>query len=505
VLAYSKLPWASFLGASAVLAFFFILSACNFPPLFQPLGAQFLPSGEEAVLSSVDNPLRVLFDEAPQHAEAELLLEVRSPWGLCAGDMYWEDTALCFLPPGGWLAGTRYTARMRGLLVSEQGSDLQLNIRCSFSAGNQGPLCVLETFSPSDGSVVQADAFSSIKLRFSMPMDRESVRTAFSIQSALEYDWVWSVEDTQAELVLSSPLKTGALYQWHVSETAKSREGQPLFSECAGAFISSPLAASLRIASVSRVSLLDESYLLLGELSESAHADDSFLIRFSSAVQMQSLSGAIRLEPGIALKLRPVAEDSVLCTPARPLQAQTEYALRIAPTIKDALGLALAEAGDFRFFCQSQYLRLLAIQSGMAPELVLDSAEAESETGAVDREGRLGTDSAALLPLHVQDGRGIVRLRFSHAFSPEQQRTALSYIRLSAFFPYSLKSPALRRAWWPASNCLELEWEALEFSDASSPAWYRLSLYGGERGFAAAKGLFMAEDMELYLEGWDEE
>jgi hypothetical protein len=107
------------------------------------------------------------------------------------------------------------------------------------------------------------------------------------------------------------------------------------------------------------------------------------------------------------------------------------------------------------------------------------------------------------LPVAVSEADGdLIRftIRFSLPFSEEaKQKTALA-VSLVPFFPPNLDPIALRFVSWLSDDRLNMEWEGLKAGSSAVPHYYRLKLPGGRGGIDNGGGMYLSQDISLFLE-----
>jgi hypothetical protein len=114
--------------------------------------------------------------------------------------------------------------------------------------------------------------------------------------------------------------------------------------------------------------------------------------------------------------------------------------------------------------------------------------------------------SDILLPVRVNPGTGefSFSVRFSLPFSwQEKQATALK-ITLIPFFPKTLAPVALQKVNWASDDRLSMCWEGLTAGDNITPHYYKLTIPGGKNGIVNGIGMYMKEDITIYLEAVDD-
>jgi len=81
----------------------------------------------------------------------------------------------------------------------------------------------------------------------------------------------------------------------------------------------------------------------------------------------------------------------------------------------------------------------------------------------------------------------------------EKQNTARK-ITLSPFFPITLVPVALQYVDWLPNDRLYMCWEGLKAGNSEIPHYYKLTIPGGRNGINNGMGMYLKEDITIYLE-----
>jgi hypothetical protein len=191
----------------------------------------------------------------------------------------------------------------------------------------------------------------------------------------------------------------------------------------------------------------------------------------------------LRFEPSITGRTEKLSDKSMVFIPGRDPEPEITYTLIVSGDAKDTEGLKIGS--DYRriFTADIPYLRVASMNIANG----IDINPNDSQNTAVT--------------VSESDG-GLVRFTvyFSLPFSIEaKQKTALA-VSLTPFFPGTLDPIALRSVSWVSDDRLLMEWERLKAGKPDEPHYYRLFIPGGRSGINNGSGMYLQQDMILYLE-----
>jgi len=112
----------------------------------------------------------------------------------------------------------------------------------------------------------------------------------------------------------------------------------------------------------------------------------------------------------------------------------------------------------------------------------------------------LSTENFQKIQIDYGTGEFFFFIRFSLPFSAQEKQNTLPKITLSPFFPRSLPSVALQYASWIDNDILCMCWVGLSEGNEEIPHYYKLTIPGGRGGIRSGMGIYMKEDITIYLE-----
>ena len=217
-----------------------------------------------------------------------------------------------------------------------------------------------------------------------------------------------------------------------------------------------------------------------GSLEEDLGPGLGIIVEFNKPMA-ESAFRSLRFEPSLAGRTEKLSERSMVFIPSRDPEPETAYTLIVSGDAKDTEGLKIGN--DYRcvFVADIPYLRLLSING----------------------QDYTNGDDNFIFPVTVSEGDGgLIRifLYFSLPFTEEEKQKTTLAISLVPFFPVNLDPVALRSVSWLSSDRLKMEWERLNAGTSIEPHYYRLNLPGGRGGIGNGSGMFLRQNISLYLE-----
>jgi hypothetical protein len=478
--------WGLFL-----VCIFRLFPSCGFMDL-RPVSVSTSPGGMNEVLPGEYSPVVVKFDTEMVKTDAQGAVMVNSGDGAVEGDFFWEGNDLSFIPLSGWKPGTRYTLSLSGTVYARDGRELRLDRHIPFYALSRSAAPVVEFFFPPDGGSVEVKAGETYvaELRFSLPMDRISTETAFTMEGLGERSFEWEDDDRRLRISGDKTLAPWTTYRWSLGARAQSRDGIPLARAFSAQFCTDADRLFPQVLRVLPALRSGSLWLPAGEdLDEGLGPEQGIIIEFNKPMG-ENLFGLIRFDPSLSGRTEKVSESAAVFIPGRDPEPETVYTLIIPGDVQDLHGLRMGADYNRVFKADIPYLRILSFTADGIPPL---------EPGAPDGTGKIGGPLAA--PVDLASG-GVLRyiIRFSLSFTEEAKRDAALRISLSPFFPGTLEPIALRSAVWLCDDRLRMEWEGLRPGVSGEARYYKLEIPGGKGGINNGGGMYLRENQFLYLE-----
>ena len=495
--------WSKLLYICMAFSYFPAVLSCGFIDL-RPIGFSIHPDRSETLLSSEYSPVRVTFDTAMDRQATEGVLSISYISGVVNGDISWTGNTLQFVPVSPWTAGTRYSLNFSGLLQSADGRELRVEKHIFFYAINKAPAPLVNWFYPEDGASVGAiidyDGYSPeqkpvVEIRFSLPMDRLSTETAFSIEGVGDKKFTWSDDNTHLSITPEKNLSPWTSYRWTIKNSARSNDGVPLAKAVSARFITDLDKVLPCVRRIFPALYSDGRWLATGGSPEThLGPGQGIVIEFNKPIADSALN-SIRFDPSLAGRTERLLETTVVFIPNRDPQPEISYTLIISSDVKDTEGLKMGEDYRMAFVADIPYLRILTFNADGAP--VLDASAVDTEKS----EGDLNNGEAFVIPVDIAGGEVFrFTIRFSLPFSLSAKQNMPRNISLLPLFPGSLAPVALRFVSWISDDRLRMEWEGLKPGTAEEPHFYRLKIQGGKGGIDTGDGMYLKENLFIILE-----
>ena len=476
-------PIKLFILASLILICV-ILAACGFIDLRQ-IQYSVEPNSFDSLLEFSDSPLIINFDTEMIKRDAEGSIQVSSDLGAVRGDTNWQGNSLYFVPVSGWTAGIRYTLSINGTLRSTDGRDLRLQHFVSFYAINKITPPLLERHYPAEGEAINTNDFA-LELHFTVPMNRLSVESAVSIDGVGSKIFEWQDDDKTIRVIADRSLSAWTSYTWNIKESAKSIDGVPLPKQYSGSFTTNLDLDLPEIAGVYPVASSYGNWSATGKDIENGLAlGEGIAVEFSKPMG-ESVLRSMRFEPSLTGRTEMLDENKIVYIFTRNPEPETVYTLIISGETRDSEGLKIGNEYRVSFLPDIPYLNVISFNDNGNPAV-------ENLTSGI------------ILPVRVEPGIGeaAFSIRFSLPLNNEEKQNITQRIILSPFFPRSASPVALQFVSWVSDDRIFMRWEGLKPGDEKSRNYYRLTIPGGRGGITSA-GIYMKEDINIYLEAVNE-
>jgi len=463
------------------LLLFALLVSCGFIDL-RPVLINIEPERRDSLLPDAYSPVILKFNTEMEKSEAQGIMQISSELGTVRGDRFWKDNDLYFVPTAGWTAGIRYTLSLLGTVRSVDGREIRLERFVSFFAINKNEPPFLEWHSPSDGeSTGTADVV--LEFNFTRPMDRLSVESAISIEGIANKNFEWLSENS-VKVTPVAALNPWTTYKWNLRDSAKSVDGVPIAKAYSGRFITDIDQTLPRVANVYPVLYSDGAWFATGAGIETGlELGQGIAVEFSKPMS-ENVLRSIRIEPSLSGRTEFLSEKSVVWIFSRDAEAETIYTLTVSSDAKDSEGLKIGSDYKVYFKPDVPFLNVLSFLTSGSP--VMENFGAENN----------------FLKVEVSPATGelFLSILFSLPFNAEEKQNVLPKISLSPFFPRSLPPIALQYADWISNDRLYMCWEDLSAGSNEIPHYYKLTIPGGRGGIKSGMGIYMKEDLTIYLE-----
>jgi len=462
-----------------------IFASCGYIGYFidlRPIVITITPDNDDSILQDYYSPIILKFDTEVEKTEAEGILQINSDLGTVNGDKFWVENELFFIPVQGWTAGVRYTLNLAGTIQSIDGRDARIERFVTFYAINKNSPPVLDWHSPSNGSSLGAGN-PVLEFCFSHSMDRLTVESALVLEGIGSKTFEWLNEDCLLKVIPDKALSPWTIYKWTLKDSAKSADGVPLPKTYSGYFTTDLDKTLPKVTNVYPVSFLNGCWYPAGiNLESGFYRGYGIAVSFNKPMGESALR-SLRFEPSLAGRTEYLSEDSVVFILTRDPEPETTFTLIVSGDTKDSEGLKIGSDYKIYFTADIPFLKINSITFN-------DGSEIEDLTNA---------NNLYRIKAAQGTGQALLSFNFSLMFGNEEKQNTPQKISLSPFFPKSLKPAALQYVVWISGDRLIMQWEGLTPSD-DVPHYYKLIIPGGKSGISPDKGIYMKEDIILYLE-----
>jgi hypothetical protein len=456
------------------------MASCGFVDL-RPIKFSIEPDITNSVLPDSFSPVIIRFETEMIKKETEGIVQISSDTGSMRGDFTWDGNTLYFVPVPGWTAGTRYTLSLLGTMQSVDGRDLRVERFVSFFAINMNTPPVLEWSSPAAGESVGTNDFV-IEFYFSRSMDRSSVETALSVEGIGNKNFEWSDEDKLIKFIADKPLSPWTSYKWNLRESAKCINGVPLAKTYSGHFTTDLDQTLPQIVSVYPVLNQNGSWYPTGLSVETGLGISQGIAVVFNKTMGENVLRSLRFEPALTGRTEMLNENSIVYIFTRDPEPETVYTLIVSADTRDSEGLKIGEEYRVSFIPDSPVLNVLSFHAEGSLEEIIS-----------------GTNNVLEVYPDPATGDLFFTIHFSLPFNNTEKQNMAQKIMLSAFFPRTLVPVALQYVSWIGDDRLYMCWEGLT-PGSEEPHFYKLVIPGGKGGISSGTGIFMKEDIVIYLE-----
>jgi len=458
-----------------------IFISCGLMDL-RPIEMEIEPDKSDSLLPDAYTPVILKFDTEMQKEDTEEIIQIASDIGSVKGDKHWKDNDLYFVPVQGWTAGIRYTLSLFGTIHSADGREMRIDRFISFYAINKNPPPVLESYSPSGGSSIGTKS-AVFEFTFSRSMDKHTVESALTIEGIGNKTFEWFDDDKTLKVTPDKSLSPWTMYKWNLKESAKSIDGVPLPKTYSDYFTTDLDQVLPQVTNVYPTLFVDGSWYPMGiNLETGLQSGQGIAVSFNKSMG-ENVLRSMRFEPSLTGRTELLSENSIVYIFTKDPEPGAAFTLIVSGDTKDCEGLKIGSEYRTNFSVDIPYLNVLSVTANDGQQIE-DFSEMNN-----------------ILPVYVDQGTGLITLSiyFSLIFGLEEKQNAPQKITLSPFFPRTLPPSALRYIHWISDDRLFLQWEGLKSGDEVSH-YYKLTIPGGKSGITSDTGIFMKEDLVLYLE-----
>jgi hypothetical protein len=352
----------------------------------------------------------------------------------------------------------------------------------SFYAINKNSPPVLEQYNPADGSSIGTNN-TVFEFNFSRSMNKNTVESALTIEGIGHKTFEWSDNDKILKVTPDKVLSPWIMYRWNLKESAKSTDGVPLPKAYSGYFTTDLDQVLPNVTNIYPVLFSDGCwYPAAINLETGLRSGQGIAVLFNKPMGDNVLR-SVRFEPSLTGRTEMLSENSIVYIFTKDPDPETTFTLIVSGDTRDSEGLKIG--GDYRlnFTVDIPYLNVLSVASG--------NGQSIEDFSVISN----------IFPISVDQGTGIITfsVHFSLMFGLVEKQITPQKITLSPFFPRTLPPIALCYVNWISDDRLLMQWEGLNAGN-EVPHYYKLTIPGGKGGINPNTGIFMKEDIVLFLE-----
>jgi len=451
--------------------------------MFAPFLTSPVSDNKEYFLTDMYTPVILKFDTQMIKNDTETNLQINSDLGSVQGDKHWNENDLYFTPISGWTAGIRYTLSFLGTIRSVDGREMRVEHFISFFAINKNNQPLLVSYSPSNGASINTNNVV-MEFNFSESMERYSVETALSLDGIGNKNFEWLDDDKSLKVIIDKPISPWLYYRWSLKESAKSKDGIPLIKTYNGYFTTDLDKTLPHVTNVYPVLYSDGSWYPTGaDIETGLQQGQGIAVSFNKAMG-ENVIRSLRFEPSLTGRTELLSDNSIVFIFTRNPESEISHTLIVSGETKDSEGFKIGTDYQITFVPDIPFLKINSI-------LFNDSTIVENFDSV---------NSAIPITVDKALGKLWLSIRFSLPFNNEEKKNAPLKITINPFFPKTLPPVAVESVNWISNDRLYIRWEGFSPDDENISNYYILTIPGGKNGVISDTGIFIKQDITLYLE-----
>ncbi|MBN2049764.1 MAG: Ig-like domain-containing protein [Spirochaetales bacterium] len=446
--------------------------------------------GEEAILS-------LTFSLPVEPRSAERIFRLTGPSGLLEGDFFWEGLVMSFTPLSSLQPGFRYTLSFQGRVSTLNGTCYDKDLLIPFYyLTDAGPPLLIQV-SPAEATVV--DVAQPVVLTFSRGMLTRSVEDSFSLQPGTKTDFQWNADNTVVTITPADRWVNLQYYTWVLTSEATNTEEIPIPGDYTGSFlVQVDTRPPALISSHPAHDKGDGSFAVLKLLTlNDLSRDDHIALVFSEAVDFESLTTCLKLEPSLEGYLLSLHPREALYYILEDIPPEQDYTLILRKGLEDSSGNPTTENIEVSFTPDIPALDILGISIDHAAGNydILPESFNDPDPLVINGFQYYGTspDSFFHISIHLSQG-----------FSPGEPAARLAFadsVTLLPVFPPGTTAPDEYMTSWMSDTTVRFQFRDVITCTPAQPVYYRLQITGGDKETANHEGAYLLETVECSFQG----
>ena len=433
------------------------------------------PTGHDSILESQD-VISVTFSRPIKKSQAENIIKVNEfiSDASVTIDYEWQSSTTVFLrTPDNLKSGLRYLLSVFGSVETENGGMYQVRASVPFFASHRnGPFQLLSNSPEQDQTV---GLWDNLLFTFSTAQDTQEFEREFSLSPNLDLAFTWSNNNQTVTVAPQAPDRPWVhltRYTWTVPNTLKDANNTTILRTYTGNFLVQEDLSPPELTQVltAQYNKMNGTYFIGSISLNDLEFSDSILLRFSEAIDEQSLRTALSITPSIDATLLQHDETNWLYVPESGWDQSTTYTLELSTQLRDLAGNNLLEDYRTQFIPAIRPVEFASIEG---------SSNAQGASVFI-------TEYDSDIPIDIipetLDGKYRITLRMEEGSFPtfEEKERFVRSIAFQGFLP-PIGDPPLTNITWLDDQTLSLVYTDLTRgeSDPWNQQLYRLLIRGG--------------------------
>ena len=441
--------------------------------------------------------VRIVFSKDMDSAKTNQAFSLSSESGSVQGYFHWADGRTLMFTPKETLTDNMYTISLSTTAEDSEGNDLKEGIESVFyvNADLTPPQIILHTPSrdatgihpaPETDPVLYAGSF--IRITFSEAMDIDSFYSGFTISPSVQGLFQWNATHTEVTFDPVYDLDNGTTYTVTLGTSISDINGNTLRETYVYGFT---VGNDFTGPSLTSIYQQDGASTLPPwiEDTDTSGCEKSWdiVLTFNESVSRESAYDAIAISPSSSFHIEaPAVSSTITIKLDEPLESETDYTLKVSPSLTDANGNPLDREYRYRF-----------ITDGAGSTRPQVSCITDTRLGFVDPyapETYSCWAAGDIEPVTAYNAGEYVYIIFTKEIDPVS-------IDLSAVRAYGTGSgmPEISNMDWPDIIPGKFRVYSFSLSEFIPGDTYRLTVRGGSTGLRDSAGNTMKEDHVQYF------
>ncbi len=413
--------------------------------------------------------------------------------GKIEGYFHWTNGQTLEFTPRTPLSDNCYTIRIESSAEDCKGNDLKDVCESVFYVNVDLTPPEIASHTPADNAIgIHPDPWSNpdsfadsmIKMRFSEPMDIDSMYAGFTIMPAVEGIFSWNETHTEVAFIPINDLLLKTSYTVTLNTSIKDCHGNPLAENYSYRFtVGDDFIAPEIVSIISARDGTDPVQLIEDTETSGCEKDARIIITFSEPVLREKVYDAIRITPSKAFYVdSPTASSRMTIVFQEPLESETAYEMTISPSISDPDGNIIQREYRFRFITNGAH--------STRPEPICITDTLHGFIEPFDDGTYECFAHGAIEPVTIYHNDEFVYIIFNKEMKPE--RMSLAIMRVHGSSGSGL--PKTNHIDWPVTPFGAFHVYKFFLSGIDANNIYRLTIRGGESGIEDSFENTMKED-----------